>query len=159
MKLRRQHLFKTLAGLTLSFHILLFLFSCAATEAEEEKTNQLSDLRVCTAPVDNRCEESATEVAVDTRFLYTTATVNRAVEGTEALATLTLIHEGEKKKILSYSVGIEPDEDSGTALLVFFFDSSGNTEHGGRWLAGQYEIEVEVHAAGAQPLRTTVHLV
>jgi hypothetical protein len=70
---------------------------------------------------------------------------------------LTRIDGASREKILSYSVGIEPEDDAETASLVFFFDDSGNTAGGGVWVAGEYEIKLEVHAADATPVRKTIH--
>jgi len=147
-----------LAGLAFAVLAMLLPAACAATEPETEGTNRVLALDICANLTEGRCQDSAKEMPADTGVLYATATVERAVEGTEALATLTRIEDSRRQKVLSYSLGIEPDEETGEALLVFFFDSSADQENGGRWQPGEYEVEVEVHAAGAEPARAAFRL-
>lgn len=136
----------------------LIIAACDATDIETESANRLSGLATCEDPNDIHCETDQRDFSVDSAIIYASVTVNQPVAGTEALATMSRIDGDSRQKILSYSVGIEPEEGDEKTELAFFFDSSSNTGNGGRWVAGEYEIEVIVHASEAEPLRTTIRL-
>lgn len=148
-----------LAASLLLFLLLLAAAGCGAAEDGDAATNRLTDLRVCAIPVDGVCSEDLQQLPVDVDEIHVSATVEDPVPGTEARATLTRVDGPEREKILSYSVGIEPDEDSGAESLSFFFSASGNNAGAGDWIAGEYEIELVIHAAGAQPVTKIIKLV
>lgn len=138
--------------------LLVNVTGCAATEPESQKSNQLTDLKICAALTEGSCQANESALSVDSGAIYAAVTAHRAMDGTEATATLSRLDDGGRKKVLSYSLGIEPDEETGTAELVFFFDASANTGNSGRWEAGMYEVSVTVHAAGAETLTSGFEL-
>jgi hypothetical protein len=142
----------------LSSLFLVVLSGCAATEDENGETNRLSGVAVCANVVDDRCPADEAEFSARTETIYITATVTTAVPGTEARATLTRVDGETREKILSYSVGIDPEDDGENTELVFFFDNSGNTTDDGAWTEGEYEVEVAVHAADKEPVRKTIQI-
>lgn len=142
--------------LTLIFMTVFVWGGCTASDQSEGEANRFVDVAVCAVAVDNRCATDENEFVVQNSRIYVSATVEEAVPGTEAVATLTRIEEGSRERLLSYAVVIDPMEDADTDALLFFFDSGGPED--GQWPAGDYEIEVAVEAAGSDPVTKAIRI-